>query len=174
MASSSHALARSGRRRALIALALSVTAAAAMAFANTGTLVERSFESALMQQRAPASLSERTANSGPQVAGTEDFWLSPAGLAINAAPREVSLAMWAAPVKLGTTLTLTVAGEPLVLEVIDITDLSPSVTRVDTSSAPANLVVVTLREAGKPEGPLLRLVTGAGHTPHPVTAQRSL
>ncbi len=56
------------------------------------------------------------------VAGSEDFWLSAANIpAIG--PREVSLASWTAPVKLGASVTLTIAGEQRALEVIDIAEM---------------------------------------------------
>lgn len=174
MAGRTHVLAMKGRRKALIALVLSLSAATAVAFANTGNLVERAFETALQQSVPPAVQTQHVASNGAPVAGSEDFWLSPAGLAATTAQREVTLATWAAPVRLGAILTLTVAGEPMKLEVVDITDLSPPVTRVDTSSGADDLVVVTLREAGKPDAPVLRLVAGASHAPNLTTAQRAL
>lgn len=146
-----------------LALVLGVTGATAVA--NTDAFVASGFKSALGN-----SVSTVTANaaskSGP-VAGSEAYWLSSAGEA-TPAPREVSLANWTKPVTIGGTVTLGVAGDERVLDVIDISEIPASVTRVGTAREKASLVIVSLREVGKPDAPIVRFVVEAAADGKPV------
>ena len=144
---------------ATLALTLALASAGAVALANTDSLVESGFVTALATPNLAGG--KQAANVSVPIAGSEDFWLSSAGSPATAS-REVSLTSWTAPVKLGTSVTLTIAGEPHLLEVVDIADLPAGVTRVDTSSASSRMVVVSLRDAGKPEGAIIRFIVEAG------------
>ena len=168
MASISKRAARRPGTFAALALTLALVSAGAVALTNTDSLVERGFATAL---KRPTSVAvQQTAQVSVPVAGSEEFWLSPASAAATAVPREISLASWTAPVKLGGTVTLTISGEVRVLEVLDIAEMPAGVTRVDTTSPASRLVVVSLREAGKPGAAPIRFVVEAGPNTTPQIA----
>lgn len=166
----------SGHRRAgrgsgfLTALALTLVLAVTgvTAVASTETFVERGFERAL-GSRGSVTASKPVETKGP-VAGSEDFWLSSAN-ATAQATREVSLATWTKPVTLGGTVTLAIAGEERVLDVVDISEIPATVTRAATSREKNTLVIVSLREAGKPDGPIVRFVVEPSADGKPVVAR---
>jgi hypothetical protein len=147
-------------RTTLLALVLALAAAGGVAAANLDSLVERGFSAALGR---PAEDPVRSAATQTPVAGSEDYWLSAAG---RDAPADVTLASLPGPVRLGATLSLAIAGEKRVFEVAGVDGLPAGVTRVDSVGTTA-LVVVTLREAGKPGGAVLRLVGETAGTAGP-------
>ena len=156
MASGSERASRRQGKTSALALTLAVATAGAVAVANTDNLVESGFVSAL--ERPDAGSVQHTARVSVPVAASEDVWLSPAGSPGAPSSGEVSLASWHAPVKLGADVTLSIGGEQRVLQVFDIAELQAGTTRVDTSSAGSRLVMVSLRDAGKPHGAVVRFI----------------
>lgn len=160
---------RTSGRKALLALSLALSATGAVALANTDALVERGFAIALQTPSATAAHSRPASVTAP-VAGSEEFWLSAVNAANSGTPGAVSLAAWTAPVKLGASLTLTIAGQEHALEVIAIAELPASVTHVDTSAPAGGLVMVSCREPGKPDGAVLRFLVEPGAQTSPQVA----
>jgi hypothetical protein len=148
-----------GRKSALACLVAGL-ALSASALPGTETIIERGFAKALEAPSATAGPAPRPAPV--QVAGTEDFWLSAA--AARHAPdlgSAVNLSILPASVTIGTTVDIAIDGQRRSFQVADISSLPAGVTRVGTSTPEPRLVVVALREAGKPNGALLRFVVEA-------------
>lgn len=164
------------RRVILLTLGLAAAALAASAVARTDSLVERGFAEALQSPGATEAGKGRS-RSVP-IAGSEDFWLSQSASA-HGVPTggEVSLALWPSKVRLGTPVDISLGGRSVSFEVVEIVSLPAGITRVSTAESGHDLVMVSLREAGKPDGAALRFIveadqTGAGEVT--VLPQRSL
>lgn len=152
---------RSAVNSSVLALTAATATVGLMAAFNSDTMISKGFSVAL--QSDPSALSRSVEPvAQPPVAGSEDFWLShDSRLQPQGAP-DLSLTAWGTPVKLGASLTLTIAGQSRTLEVVDIAELPAGVTRVETGPAPAQPMIVSCREVGAPEGPLVRFIVEPG------------
>ena len=138
-------------------LTVALAASAFVTFLNTDRLVERSLSAALVTDGLNLPLAQRRAQI--PVSGTEDFWLKQPGPATQLeAPLE--LVAGAAPIGLGQTVILTIAGHERSFEVAEVVAVPSNVTHLEVGPG-TRLVLISLRDKEKPSAPLLRLVTEA-------------
>jgi hypothetical protein len=123
----------------LSVLALGAAIGAGAAFlpvltTNSEALLRSSFSSALGIQ---ASTPQRLAKSVP-LAGSEDFWLS-------AVRSEGGLPV-TKTVAIGDTITITLAGTERKLEVASVSEVTPNITEIDTTTGSSRFVLVTAKD----------------------------
>lgn len=150
-----------------------------IAFTNSEGLVAKGFTAALSAESVGQS-AER--GSEPLVAGSEEFWLTdPTGKKTLSGGR-MQPAAWSPQVALGVTagdrITITSDhGVQRALEVISVSEVPASVTRLETDKSLGHQVLVTCREssAGQ-DGQLVRFLTYTGQTASgsPAKPQRTL
>lgn len=160
-------------RTAMAALSFSVIGALAVAATSTEALVERAFSVAIADSATVASVQR---NSTPPIAGTEDYWLSQQA-APAAAPGalELTLAAWSPdPIRVGSVVKLTINGKTQNLEVVELGYAGLPVSPVANRLTDTRLVLVTLREKGIADAPLVRfLVEDAAPTQQLPVAHRT-
>jgi hypothetical protein len=154
-------------------VSLALAASAFVIFLNTDKLVERSLSNALATEGWSTIATKR-----PQqvpVAGSEDFWLSQSGSAAKfGAPLE--LVSGKAPIGIGETVKLTVAGKERTFEVAEVVSIPSNVTHLEVGTG-TRLVLISLRDKDRPSAPFIRLVTETAAGPltgYDPTSQRAL
>ncbi len=133
--------------RSIPSAGLSFAALAATGFAilgiglmNTDSLIERSFADALSGPAVGAANKAR--NSGPAVAGTEEFWLG------SQLPAGASRVSWVKGTSVGDRILIGPAGSDRALEIIDLHELPADMKSFGKVSLSGQLVLVTAREQG--------------------------
>ncbi|WP_045836889.1 hypothetical protein [Hyphomicrobium sp. 99] len=121
--------------------------AAALLFANSETVLRKSFQTALNRTSVPAK-DVVAANSAP-ISGSEDYWLT----AMRDGTTPVTKA-----ISVGDQISMNLGGVRRTLEVATVSDFSPQITQIDTSSGPNHLVLVTARDLGDSAGRPIRFV----------------
>jgi hypothetical protein len=154
-------------------VSLALAASALVIFLNTDKLVERSLNHALATE-GRSTIAAKHPQQIP-VAGSEDFWLSQSSSAAKfGAPLE--LVSGKAPIGIGDTVKLTVAGKERTFEVAEVVSIPSNVTHLE-AGAGSRLVLISLRDKEKPSAPFIRLVTEATAGPltgYDPSSQRAL
>lgn len=117
-----------------------VFAGLALFFASSESFLRSSFQTALndraeshtKQIRAVASIAPAT-----PVSGSEDFWLS----AMRDGTTPVTKA-----ISVGDQISMDLGGVHRTLEVSTVSDFTPQITQIDTSTTPSRLVLVTAHD----------------------------
>jgi hypothetical protein len=144
-------------------LAAALATGLGIALTNAEGLVAKSFTTALS---APSGHKAGAHGSEAVVAGTEEFWL--AGPGRDGAGGRIEPAAWSAQAALGVAvgdkITIASGGSQRILEVVSVTEIPASVTRVETDKASGgHQVLVTCRDtSGDKGGELIRFVSYAG------------
>jgi hypothetical protein len=121
-------------------------AAAGGASTSSEALLRSSFSAAIGKSQPAA---ERPVASLP-VAGSEDFWL-------NAMRTDAPLSI-SKTVSIGDHISMTLDGEARRFTVQSVSDVTPAITTIDTTSEPQRYVLVTAQDANDPQAKPLRLV----------------
>ncbi len=147
-------------------LAAALATGLGIALTNAEGLVAKGFTTALS-----ASSGHKAGAPGSEavVAGTEEFWLAGPGRDGTAGGR-IEPAAWSAQAALGLAIgdkiTIASGKSQRVLEVVSMTDLPASVTRVETGKvAGGHQVLVTCRDTSREGGELVRFVSYSGPAP---------
>lgn len=144
---------RSAKLKGLSLAALGATglAVAGISLVNTDLLVERSFNQALS---APVMTEGEYngRNSGPAVAGTEEFWLG------DKLPTGAARVSWIRGINVGDRIVIGASGRDM--EIVELHELSADALRLASVSMPGHPVLVTARETGA-EGSLMRFIVDA-------------
>lgn len=117
-----------------------VFAGLALFFASSESVLRSSFQTALSDRAAINTQQfKRVASVAPAapVAGSEDFWLS--AMRDGATPVTKSISV-------GDQISLDLGGVHRTLEVSTVSDFTPQITQIDTSTTPTHLVLVTARD----------------------------
>lgn len=120
--------------------------AAASFLASSETVLRSSFTTALTRVSEPTKL----AASAAPISGSEEFWLT--------AMRNDGSAPVTRPVSVGDQISMTLSGHHRTFEVSAVSDFSPKITEIDTSSAPAHFVLVTARDTKDPSARPVRFI----------------
>ncbi len=120
--------------------------AATSFFANSETVLRKSFATALTQAASPA----KDVASITPISGSEDYWLT-------AMRRDDSTPITKA-VAVGDQISLTLGGHNRTFAVASVSDFSPQITEIDTSSGPERFVLVTARDVKNPNERPIRFV----------------
>ncbi|CCB64201.1 MULTISPECIES: hypothetical protein [unclassified Hyphomicrobium] len=112
----------------------------ALFFASSESVLRSSFQTALndraeihtKQVRQVASIAPAT-----PVSGSEDFWLSAMRDGTTPVTKTISV---------GDQISLDLGGVHRTLEVSTVSDFTPQITQIDTSTTPTHLVLVTARD----------------------------
>jgi hypothetical protein len=146
-------------------LAAALATGLGIALTNAEGLVAKGFTTALS---APAGGKAGAPGSEALVAGTEEFWLAGPGRRGGASGR-IEPAAWSAQsalgVAVGDKITIASGKSQRILEVVGVSELPASVTRIetDTAAAGSRQVLVTCRDTGGgQDGELVRFVSYAG------------
>ena len=107
---------------------------------NTDSLIERSFADALSGPAVGAANKAR--NSGPAVAGTEEFWLG------SQLPAGARACLGVKGTSVGDRIMIGPAGSDRALEIIDLHKLPADMKSLGKVSLSGQLVLVTAREQG--------------------------
>jgi hypothetical protein len=125
-----------------------MAAVAAVSFlASSETVLRSSFATALT--RASEQPTQAVASTAP-ISGSEEFWLT--------AMRGDGSAPVTRPVSVGDQISMTLSGHHRTFEVSAVSDFSPQITEIDTSSGPAHFVLVTARDAKNPSARPVRFI----------------
>jgi hypothetical protein len=125
-----------------------MAAVAAVSFlASSETVLRSSFATALT--RASEQPTKMIASAAP-ISGSEEFWLT--------AMRGDGSAPVTRPVSVGDQISMTLSGHHRTFEVSAVSDFSPQITEIDTSSGPAHFVLVTARDAKNPSARPVRFI----------------
>src|SRR6185312_14443994 len=108
--------------------------AAASFLASSETVLRSSFATALTRASQPTTAVASTA----PISGSEEFWLT--------AMRGDASAPVTRPISVGDQISVTLSGHRRTFEVSAVSDFSPQITEIDTSSGPAHFVLVTARD----------------------------
>lgn len=126
--------------------------------ANPEAMVARSFTAALGSE-APPQATPRT-DSGPLVAGTEEFWLDQkrkhTGSKLQPASWPGSEALGLA---VGDRISISSNGATRVLEVVSISERPAARTQIEVGSAAMHTVTVTCRDTSSADGQLVTFET---------------
>lgn len=148
-------------------LATLLSAAACIAVFGIG-LSSSTSESVLRASFANAIEGSRVANAatrpGP-VSGSEEYWLNDANRTARAELKKA--------VSVGDTISLDLGGEHRTLQISKISEYTPHVTEIDTSTHPTRFVMVTARDSADPAARPVRLVMEIGQPAASITALRS-
>jgi len=145
-------------------LAAALATGFGIALTNAEGVVAKGFTTALS---APSGTKSGAPGTEALVAGTEEFWLAGPGRNGSASGRIEPVA-WAAQAALSVTvgdrITIASGKSQRILEVVGVTELPASVTRIETEKASGgHQVLVTCREtSGDRGGELIRFVSYAG------------
>jgi len=120
--------------------------AATSFFANSETVLRKSFATALTQASSPA---QGVASITP-VSGSEDYWLS--------AMRRDDNSPITKAVAVGDQISLTLDGHSRTFAVASVSDFAPQITEIDTSAGPERFILVTARDVKNPHGRPIRFV----------------
>jgi hypothetical protein len=139
-------------------LAAAFGTALGIAFTNAETVVANGFASAL---ETASTSSGATSRSGPLVSGSEAYWLGRHGRVETSGGR-IEPTGWSAPPSLsvaaGDRITVASATGQRTLEVVAVTEIPASTTRIETSEMPGRQVLVTCRDTSTANAPLIRFV----------------
>ncbi|MFA5955711.1 hypothetical protein [Hyphomicrobium sp.] len=119
----------------LTAGAAIAVAAGALFFASSESVLRSSFQTALNNRTSTSA--KEFASANPPVSGSEDFWLS--SMRDGTAPVNKTISV-------GDQISLDLGGVHRTLEVATVSDFTPQITQIDTSTAPNHLVLVTARD----------------------------
>lgn len=146
----------------LSAGATMVAVAAASFVASSETVLRSSFATALTH--AASSPTKQIASAAP-ISGSEEFWLT--------AMRRDDSAPVTQPVSVGDQISLTLSGHHRTFEVSSVSDFSPQITEIDTSSTPAHFVLVTARDTKDPSARPVRFVMEIDRGNAPIVGGRA-
>ncbi|CAA2138177.1 hypothetical protein [Hyphomicrobium sp. ghe19] len=135
--------------------------AGALFFANSETVLRKSFQTALNRTSVEA---KQVASATPPISGSEDFWLT----AMRDGTTPVTKA-----ISVGDQISMNLGGVRRTLEVATVADFSPQITQIDTSSRPTHLVLVTARDLGDTAARPIRFVMEIQQGGAPVVAGRT-
>jgi hypothetical protein len=133
----------------------------AVCLGNSETVLRSSFASALTHPGQ--QLQVKDVASARPISGSEEFWLS-------AMRRDAS-----SPVKtvsVGDQISLSLSGHRRTFEVASVSDFTPQVTHIDTSSTPGHFVLVSARDANDPAAPPVRFIMEIEQGGAPIVAGR--
>ncbi len=119
----------------LTAGAAIAVASSALFFASSESVLRSSFQTALNNRTSIAAKEFASANA--PVSGSEDFWLS--SMRDGTAPVNKTISV-------GDQISLDLGGVHRTLEVATVSDFTPQITQIDTSTTPNHLVLVTARD----------------------------
>lgn len=120
--------------------------AATSFFANSETVLRKSFATALTQASTPAT----SVASITPVSGSEDYWLS--------AMRRDDNSPITKAVAVGDQISLTLGGHNRTFAVSSVSDFAPQITEIDTSAGPEHFILVTARDVKNPTARPIRFV----------------
>lgn len=146
-----------------LALSAGVTMAAVAAasfLASSETVLRSSFTTALTRGSQPT----KVAAAAAPISGSEEFWLT--------AMRGDGSAPVTRPVSVGDQISMTLSGHHRTFEVSAVSDFSPQITEIDTSSGPAHFVLVTARDAKNPSARPVRFIMEIDRGAPPFVASR--
>lgn len=135
--------------------------AGALFFANSETVLRKSFQTALNRTSVEA---KQVASATAPISGSEDFWLT----AMRDGTTPVTKA-----ISVGDQISMNLGGVRRTLEVATVADFSPQITQIDTSSGPSHLVLVTARDLGDTAARPIRFVMEIQQGGAPVVAGRA-
>lgn len=134
--------------------------AGALFFANSETVLRKSFQTALNR----TSVQAKEVASAPPISGSEDFWLTAMRDGTTPVNKTISV---------GDQISMNLGGVRRTLEVATVSDFSPQITQIDTSSVPSHLVLVTARDLGNTAARPIRFVMEIQQGGAPVVAGRT-
>ncbi len=155
--------AKSGRL-SVLAMGAVIGAGAALLpvlMTNSEALLRSSFSTALS---TPAGTPQRFAKSVP-LSGSEDYWLS-AMRADGGLPVTKT-------VSVGDTITMTLGGLERKLEVASVSEVTPNITEIDTTTGSRRFVLVTAKDQGNADASAIRFVMEIEAAPAGVVAQQA-
>ena len=135
--------------------------AGALFFANSETVLRKSFQTALNKTSIEA---KQVASANAPISGSEDFWLT--AMRDGTAPVTKTISV-------GDQISMNLGGVRRTLEVATVADFSPQITQIDTSSGPSHLVLVTARDLGDTAARPIRFVMEIQQGGAPVVAGRT-
>ncbi|MBY0561680.1 hypothetical protein [Hyphomicrobium sp.] len=135
--------------------------AGALFFANSETVLRKSFQTALNKTSVEA---KQVASAKAPISGSEDFWLT----AMRDGTAPVTKA-----ISVGDQISMNLGGVRRTLEVATVADFSPQITQIDTSSGSSHLVLVTARDLGDTAARPIRFVMEIQQGGAPVVAGRT-
>lgn len=132
-----------------LTLACALVFGAALSSSTSEKVLRASFATAL--DHAPAhSVAVASADTPAPVSGSEDYWL-------NDESRNASVEAKKA-VSVGDTISLDLGGERRTLQVSKISEYTPHMTEIDTTTHPSHFVMITARDNADPASRPIRLV----------------
>jgi len=134
--------------------------AGALFFANSEAVLRKSFQTALNR----ASVQAKEVASTAPISGSEDFWLTAMRDGTTPVNKTISV---------GDQISMNFGGVRRTLEVATVSDFSPKITQIDTSSGPSHLVLVTARDLGDTAARPIRFVMEIQQGGAPVVAGRA-
>ncbi len=117
-----------------------------MAATSSETLLRSSFSTALNN----TVINQVVAAKSAPISGSEDFWLS--------AMRQDGRSSITKAVSIGDQISLSLGGERRTLEVAAVSEFTPQITEIDTSSSHSRLVLVTARDTSNSARQPIRFV----------------
>jgi gas vesicle protein len=135
--------------------------AGALFFANSETVLRKSFQTALNRTSVEA---KQVASAAAPISGSEDFWLTAMRDGTTPVNKTISV---------GDQISMNLGGVRRTLEVATVADFSPQITQIDTSSGPSHLVLVTAHDLGDTAARPIRFVMEIQQRGAPVVAGRS-
>ena len=109
--------------------------AGALLFANSETVLRKSFQTAL--SRTNVEIKEVASAASAPIAGSEEYWLTAMRSGTTPVNKTISV---------GDQISMNLGGVRRTLEVATVADVSPQITQIDTSPGSSQLVLVTARD----------------------------
>lgn len=107
----------------------------ALFFANSETVLRKSFQTAL--NRTIVETKEIATAAAAPISGSEEYWLTAMREGTTPVNKTISV---------GDQISMNLGGVRRTLEVSTVSDVSPRITQIDTSPGPNQLVLVTARD----------------------------
>jgi hypothetical protein len=140
----------------VLAGAAILATAATVVLTSGETMLRTSFNTALNNVNLAAP---KIANRAP-VSGSEDYWLS--------AMRADGVGPVTKTISVGDKISLSFGGERRTLRVASVSEFSPQITEIDTTSGPNRFVLVTALDAADRDARPIRFIMDVAGTPAPV------